>query len=458
MNKENLMKRRAFLGKSSAAAAAVVSGSWGCREKNGQTTGGAAKDSGAGGEAQSFPLSDLEKLKKQYEYDLYEDFLPFMEKYVIDHEFGGFMCNTDRDGTNITRDKNTWYEGRGIWVYSFLYNNLARESKYLDVAAKSAEFILKHTPSGDGLWPSAFSREGVPKGEPDTRGYGDLFVAGGLAEFARASGEKKYFDLAKETIAKVIRLYDREDYQPDAGRSYLGKDAAPTPGARVLGVWMVLVNTATQMLDYLDDAEIRAVADRALEAIMTHHHNPDFDLLNEILNHDMSRPKNEYGQFSYTGHAIETLWMVLYEAARRKDKALFDLAARRFKRHVEVAWDDVYGGAFRSLDHVDKNIWKVDKVLWLQEEVLIGSLFIAEHTGSAWARDIFNRMNGYIQEKFTLKQYGFPLWILSADRKVTFERHASRVGNFHHPRHLMLNLLAIQRMLARRGKISGLFV
>ena len=43
-----------------------------------------------------------------------------MEKYVIDHVYGGFMCNTDRDGTNITQDKNTWYEGRGIWVYSFL--------------------------------------------------------------------------------------------------------------------------------------------------------------------------------------------------------------------------------------------------------------------------------------------------------------------------------------------------
>jgi mannose/cellobiose epimerase-like protein (N-acyl-D-glucosamine 2-epimerase family) len=451
------MKRRAFLGKSSAAAAAMVSGSWGCQGKNGEISGGAPKEPGMSGPNQAFSIEDLERLKKQYQYDLYGDFLPFMEKYVIDHEYGGFMCNTDRDGTNITQDKSTWYEGRGIWVYSFLYNNLAREPKYLDVAAKSAELILKHKPAGDALWPSAFSREGAAKGEPDSRGYGDLFIAGGLAELARASGEKKYFELAKETIVKVIRLYDRDDYQPEAGPSYLGKDAPLTPGARVLGVWMVLINTATQMLDSIEDAEIKAVADRALEAIMTYHHNPDFDLLNEILNHDMSRPQNEYAQFSYTGHAIETLWMVLYEAARRKDHALFDLAARRFRRHVEVAWDDVYGGAFRSLDQVDRNIWRVDKVLWLQEEVLIGSLFIAAHTGAAWARDIFNRMNSYVQDKFTLKQYGFPLWMHAADRKVTFERHSTRVENFHHPRHLMLNLLAIQSMLARKGKISGLF-
>ena len=50
----------------------------------------------------------LESLLYQYRSDLFDDFLPFMEKYVIDHEFGGFMCTTDRDGTNINTHKRTW--------------------------------------------------------------------------------------------------------------------------------------------------------------------------------------------------------------------------------------------------------------------------------------------------------------------------------------------------------------
>ena len=157
------------------------------------------------------------------------------------------------------------------------------------------------------------------------------------------------------------------------------------------------------------------------------------------------------------GHAIETLWMVLYEAARLRDRQLFDITAERFRRHIEVAWDDVYGGAFRSLEHVDKNIWKVDKALWLQEEILIGTLFIIEHTGAQWAKEWFNREYTYVREKFPLKQYGFPIWILYADRKVTFEQHYDRVGNFHHPRHLMLNLLSLDRMIACDGNVSELF-
>jgi len=36
-------------------------------------------------------------------------------------------------------------------------------------------------------------------------------------------------------------------------------------------------------------------------------------------------------------------------------------------------------------------------------------------------------------------------------------RHFTRVGNFHHPRHLMLNLLTLDRMIERGGKVSGLF-
>ena len=180
---------------------------------------------------------------------------------------------------------------------------------------------------------------------------------------------------------------------------------------------MVLLNVASQMLMVRHEPGVDAIACRALDAVMNYHYNPAFRLNNELLNHDLSRPQNEYGQLVYTGHAIETLWMVLYEAVRRKDKKLFDLAAERFRFHVEVAWDDVYGGVFRNLQNVDQNVWSLDKVLWAQEEVLIGDLCIVEHAGKAWAREMFSRMFSYVQEKYPLRRHGLPLWIFSADRK-----------------------------------------
>jgi mannose/cellobiose epimerase-like protein (N-acyl-D-glucosamine 2-epimerase family) len=402
-----------------------------------------------------FTPAELASIKRQYEHDLFEDFLPFMDQFVIDHEYGGFMCTADRDGKRISTDKSEWYEGRGIWVYSFLYNNFGRNPKHLEVARKSVEFVLKNKPAGDALWPSAFSREGKPTAGPDSHTYGDLFVAAGLAEFAKAAGEEAHFLLAKETALKCLRVYDRPDFWPESAQSYLGKEAPLTPGARVQGVWFVQMNTATGMLEQHRDPEVLTVSDRCLEAIMNHHYHPDFGLNNEIINHDLSRRTDDIAQFVYTGHAIETLWMVILEAYRRKDRDLFELAARRFKRHVEVAWDNVYGGVFRSLNHVDKNLWLVDKVLWAQEEVLIGSLFVAEHTGWKWARDWFIKAYNYVHDKYPLQKHGRALWDIGTDRKVTYVEHSNRIENYHHPRHLMLNLLAAERMIARGGRPSG---
>ncbi len=417
----------------------------------------AAHSAPAGCEAAA-GMPDLAKLRAQYRYDLFEDFLPFMDRYVIDHKYGGFLCGTDRDGTRINDWKATWYEGRGIWVYSFLYNHFGRDPRHLETARKSAEFILRARPAGaDTLWPVTLTREGQPRTPPATAIYGDLFVAEGLAEFARATGDRRHWDVAKELVLKCDRIYNRSDYEPDIVASYSGPPPMPFPGARIQGVSMVLLRVCGQMLDHRADPELEVLLDRSIDAVLNRHHNPGFDLNNELLAHDYSRPRNELAQFVYTGHSIETLWMIAAEAVRTRKRALFEQATARFRRHADVAWDPVYGGVFRSLNHVDHNQWALDKVLWEQGEVLTGSMLIYEHIGAPWAAEMFTRMNDYVRSKYPLRPHGFSLWISEADRQVTFQPHAARVENYHHPRHLMLNLMALDRLIARGGKPSGLF-
>lgn len=391
----------------------------------------------------------LLQLREQYRADLFEDFLPFLEKHVIDDQFGGFMCNLDHLGRHVNQNKLSWFEGRGIWVYSFLYNNLAKEEKYLNVARRSLEFVLSMRPAGDDLWPKELTREGKALTSADGEIYGDLFIAEGLAEFSKATGEISHWNTARELVLKCVRLYDRDDYRPTIGQTYLGPNAPRFPGARIQGVWMVLIRVVTQMLEMRADAELELVARRSVDAITNHHYNPEFQLINELLNHDLSRPQNDYAQLVYTGHCIETLWMLMKEAERLRDNHLFEKLAAWFRRHVEVAWDDTYGGVFRNLQNVDKNIWILDKVLWAQEEVLIGCMMIIERTGATWAKEMFDRMYQYVRDKYPLKRQGSPLWMYASDRRVTYEafsRMPKRVENYHHPRYLMLNLLSLERM------------
>ncbi len=439
------MNRRMFLQGSTSGAALLALPSMAAR-------GLAQRAERAVSQSRKYGGFTLRELRDQYRKDLFTDFLPFMNKFVIDHELGGFMCNTDHTGARVNENKLSWFEGRGTWVYSFLYNNLAREAKYLEVARRSVEFTLKCKPPGNELWPKELTREGKAITSADGEIYGDLFIAEGLAEYSKATGERRYWEIAREILFKCVGIYDRPDYRPTIGQTYLGPGAKSFPGARIQGVWMVLIRLVTQMLEMRSDADLEKVAARCVDAITKQHYNSEFGLINELLNHDLSRPTDEYGQLVYTGHCIENLWMLLYEAVRRRDMQLFETLSLWFRRHVEVAWDDVYGGVFRNLRDVERNVWIVDKVLWAQEEVLIGSMFIYEHANDEWAREMFDKVYRYVREKYPLARHGSPLWIYASDRKVSLEaflKMPKRVENFHHPRHLMLNLLSIERMIKR---------
>ena len=242
------MNRRRFLGSSVGAAALVAELPSEIAAQRKRTPRTSTIDRLAG--------LTLIQLREEYRKDLFIDFLPFMEKYVIDEQYGGFMCNADHHGKRINENKLSWFEGRGIWVYSYLYNNLARQQKYLDVAGRSLEFILKIRPSGDELWPKELTREGKAITSADGEIYGDLFIAEGLAEYSKATGERAHWDLARELVLKCVRLYDRDDYRPTIGQTYLGPNAPSFPGARIQGVWMVLIRVATQMLKMRADSDL----------------------------------------------------------------------------------------------------------------------------------------------------------------------------------------------------------
>jgi mannose/cellobiose epimerase-like protein (N-acyl-D-glucosamine 2-epimerase family) len=395
---------------------------------------------------------DLQQLRQDYRRDLFDDFLPFFDRFVIDREYGGFLCSVRPNGELVSSEKRIWYEGRGTWAYSYLFNNFAPEQRYLDIAAASVALIQRSRPGkGDEFWPKVLNRDGSPASPPDTEMYGDMFVAEGFAEFSRATGNRSYWDQAREIVFKCVRRFDRIDYHPAIGETYLGPGARPFPGARIGGVWMVLIRTISQMLEAGEDTELRQILDRSIDTYLQHHFNPRFQLFNELINHDLTRPANEYEQLVYAGHAIEILWMMMYEARRRNDNSLFDRSAASFRRHCEIAQDRIFGGLFRNLRNVDENNWTLDKTLFVHQEALIGSMLLVEETGDPWASAFFSELNGYARAMFPMRTLNSPLWQLISDRQVRPTPEMTRAENYHHPRFLMLNLQAVKRLLQRQG-------
>src|SRR5690606_7374540 len=153
-------------------------------------------------------------------------------------------------------------------------------------------------------------------------------------------------------------------------------------------------------------------------------------------------------------HSIETLSFVMAEAVRRKDLKLFEKSREAFKRHLKIASDAVYGGFFEILNNVNNYDWAQSKSAWCQQEALVGLLIIIEHSGDEWVKKVFAETEAYVQDKMLCADFAF--WTFGGGRKVA-SPSTKIVEHYHTPRYLMRNILALERIMERKGEVSGLF-
>jgi mannose/cellobiose epimerase-like protein (N-acyl-D-glucosamine 2-epimerase family) len=452
------VKRRAFLGLAGAAGARLGTGSL----ATAQTASGRRGDATPPSELRLAGMS-LTELRQSLYDQLFQVLLPFWDKHGIDHQYGGIMCSLDYDGTLASTEKNLWFLGRAIWVYSFLYNHFGKNPQHLEVARKTREFVFKYALQKDGWWAEVLTREGKVLRPFSGDMEGMYFIVEGLQEYALASGDDHSREIALALFKKLFRQFNSPDFRyHGADFQYLWNSKR---AVRPQGLWFLNLNIATHLLEGGNDPEISAIADRAVDAIMNKHYRPDFGLNNEMLYFDFSRPKDEADKSRF-GHSVEALWMVMEEADRRQDAALWKTCAERIRHHLEAGWDYIYGGLSEwvNVDHPCYQ-WPAEtppgthlelhftgeyeymKSMWAQSEVMVATLNIFERTRAEWAARYFEMAINVINEKFSQKKRGYPAgYVLFTDRRITSPPHVGRQDNYHPLRQLMLNILTLDRM------------
>lgn len=412
----------------------------------------------------------LHELRQNFHDELFNRLLPFWDKYGIDHDRGGILCCLDYDGTPANTDKYLWFQGRALWVYSYLYNHFGQNPRHLEIARKTKEFVFQHALQSDGWYAEVLSKDGkvLKPFSGDTAGMD--FVAEGLHEYSVAAGDEQARKTASQLFVKLFQHLESPDFH------YSGADFNYLRNAgqaiRPMGMWMGMIWIATQMLRRREDPEIRAIANRAIDMIMNHHYNPEIGLNTEMLFVDLSRPKED-AKKSRIGHVVEVLWMVMEEADRRGDNALWETCAERIHRHLDVGWDYVYGGVAQWVN-VDEPCyqWPVEdpigtglamhfigeyeyfKPLWVLEETLVATLRVYERTKAEWAARYFAMALKVIEEKFSAEKRGHPGFMLFADRKMSWQPHVARQDNYHPLRRLMLCLQMLDDMIRRETEMA----
>jgi N-acylglucosamine 2-epimerase len=445
------MKRRDFIGAAAIGPLAIpgrLKAGLAFRVPTGQQ---AQKEISIGG----IPFATL---RSEFKRDL-DEYVDFFVRHGIDFDRGGFMCSLDHDGTLVDTNKFHWFQGRGIWVFSHLYLNFEKNPQYLEVARKACDFMLRYFPQDKEKmrWATIVAKDGAVVKGYENDPFGCYFGIEGMFELAAAAGDEKLFS---EALDLYLRHYRFVRDPQTVFTTY-------PPGTRGFNMEMADLEIATQVLRRKDIPKVRRIADECLAAIMDRFYDPEIKLYNEVLDKDLNRMPAERNQGN-PGHGVEVMWMVMDEADRRRDAALFGRAKDRVLDLLEIGWDHVYGGvvfgvnvgqgcyewpvvkpAGMTVEFRERGEYSYVKSQWSVSEVLIASLMAFEQGRDEWAARYFSQAKAVNDRKLSLRPHGYPLHLLFTDRVFTYQPHTMRKDNYHYMRAAMHCLEMLDRMMGR---------
>ena len=259
-------------------------------------------------------ITALEKLKNTYENLLFNDILPYWERHGKDMEFGGFLNCMRDDGELLSEDKYLWSQGRGLWTYSYLYNNFVKDNKISGFIDKTADFLINKCfdSNYDGYY--RVDRKGNMLDGPISI-YGDMFSVYGLVEYYHVAGKKKTLYFAESVAKRIAERISRKDFSETAPGTI-------KPGMKAQGVSFLFLNILSPLLETETNQALEKAAHECVINIVNHHMDSVRKLNIEFFEHDYSISQEPKWRDFVPGHGIECAWILMIEALRKNDNAL----------------------------------------------------------------------------------------------------------------------------------------
>lgn len=378
----------------------------------------------------SYTKQDLEKLGQFYRNQLLKNTLPFWFPRSFDKEFGGFLFMRDADGTLIDDDKSVWFQGRATWMLATLYNTVEQKEEWLEGARLGYEFLTTKCFDSDGRMFFHMTRDGRPI-RKRRYFFSETFAVIAFAAYAKATGSDEIACQARELFGRCIEYARNPALLPQKFTS-----VRPAKG---IGIPMILLNTARQVMDTIGDPRCLPLIDRCLNEIETYFVKDEIRCVMEQVAPDGGIIDHIDGRTLNPGHAIEAAWFILNEAKLRKnDPDLIRLGCRMLDYMWERGWDKEYGGIFYFRDVNDKPVqeyWHDMKFWWPHNETIIATLLAFGLTGDEKYAQWHNMVHEYSYRHFHDQVHGEWYGYLHRDGSISQSAKGNLFkGPFHLPR------------------------
>lgn len=377
-------------------------------------------------------MTDFKLLAKQYKKELLDNVMPFWLDKSLDKEYGGYFSCLDREGNVYDTDKFLWMQGREVWMFSKLYNEVEKKPEWLEAAILGAEFMKKYGHDGDLNWYFSVTREGKPIIDPYNI-FSYTFATMAFGQLSKATGDKEYADMAKNTFDKILTKVDNPK----------GRWNKHHPGTRQLkdfALPMILCNLALEIEHLLGEDTLREKMDTCISEVAKFV-RPELDgLVVETISVDEQLIDCFEGRHMNPGHSIEAMWFQMDLGKRLNRPELIQSAKDTALKMADYGWDKEYGGIFYFLDRKgcppqelewDQKLW------WVHIETLITMIKGYQMTGDPRCLQWFERVHDYAWEHFKDKEY--PEWFGYLNRRgeVLLPLKGGKwKGCFHVPRGL----------------------
>ncbi|MBE7171333.1 MAG: AGE family epimerase/isomerase [Williamsia sp.] len=374
----------------------------------------------------------LKNYALQYKTELLENILPFWVQHSPDIEHGGYFTCLDKNGSVYDTDKFVWLQGRQVWCFSYLYNQVEARPAWLELALHGARFLEQYGRDQNGDWYFSLTRDGRPLVQPYNI-FSDCFATMAFAALNRAHPDERYKEIALRTFQRIQER--KANWKGAYNKAY--------PGTRALknfSLPMILCNLALELEPLLGKEKVDAFIPELVYEVMDVFYQPSLGLILENVYENGSFCDSFEGRIINPGHAIEAMWFIMDLGKRMGDQALIERAKNIMLETLEQGWDPVHEGIFYFLDAKGAPPLQLEwdqKLWWVHVETLValakGYALTRDERCAAW----FGRVHDYTWNHYRDQAGGEWFGYLNRQGEVLLQLKGGKwKGCFHIPRAL----------------------